>query len=118
MTPPRFFHKLVRVDQSPTNSKVWCLELSCGHSFFRPGRKPRLGGEYRCTKCAAGPADALHFKRTAGTLDELSYAPCGAGIASFGAAKRHLPPIATSNADDVTCVACQRWLRETGRLSK
>lgn len=58
----------------------------------------------------------MRFKRTAGTLDELSYAPCGAGIAEFGGQpvgkkEKH----ATSNPNDVDCPTCVEWLKKRGK---
>lgn len=60
----------------------------------------------------------VHFKRIAGTLDEISYeisyAPCGVGISRFGLRPTDEPQ-ASPNSNDVTCAACIRWLRDNGK---
>jgi hypothetical protein len=43
----------------------------------------------------------VHFRRKAGTLDELSYAPCGAGAVNNPT---------TIDPRDVTCPRCRTWL--------
>lgn len=43
--------KIVRVDRSPMNAKVWCVELECGHEVW-VYRKPRSTPKgLECEKC-------------------------------------------------------------------
>lgn len=40
-----------RIDRSPMNPKVWCVQLSCGHDEY-VYRKPRSDKmKMECTKC-------------------------------------------------------------------
>lgn len=57
----------------------------------------------------------IHFRRKAGTLHELSYAPCGASspIAFFSTPEER----ATSTIDPkaVTCAVCAEWLQKRSK---
>lgn len=42
--------KVVRVDPSPTNPKIKCAELECGHEVFL-NRAPAVGKKVACERC-------------------------------------------------------------------
>ena len=43
--------KVVRIDRSPLNPRVWCLELSCGHDFYTTATQKPRRKENICEKC-------------------------------------------------------------------
>lgn len=46
---------VLRIDRSPLNPKVWCIQLECGHEAWHTGRKPtrRVSFCERCTYARA-----------------------------------------------------------------
>lgn len=51
MAEQRITRAVVRVTQSPMNSKRWCLELDCGHDVWvTASRKPKTCRE-PCVSC-------------------------------------------------------------------
>lgn len=46
--------KVVRVDRSPMNPKVWCVQMDCGHEVWGAFRKPKVGTMRKCETCCRG----------------------------------------------------------------
>lgn len=42
---------VVRIDRSPMNELVWCIQLECNHDVFRTAKKKPTVKQLRCEKC-------------------------------------------------------------------
>jgi hypothetical protein len=55
MTPiTNYARTIVRIDRSPMNTKVWVVQLDCGHDicvYKKPRRTANGGPTFQCEKC-------------------------------------------------------------------
>jgi hypothetical protein len=42
---------VVRIDRSPMNEKVWCIQLECGHEVWKTAKRKPTVKQMRCERC-------------------------------------------------------------------
>lgn len=56
-TPPaqsvNFIKNVVRIDRSPMNEKIWCIQLECNHDVFVTSKHKPSRKRMHCEKCQA-----------------------------------------------------------------